>query len=409
MEARMIRSCFALLITLVAGLGAACGGQIGIGTLAAEKDGGAPPPGGGSSGSSATPEGSTPTLPTSCGGQSGVQVLLDVATTGDEGVTDFFGDGTDVFAGVNYIGDFRAGRITKLPSDNPRAAIVDLSPAYVRGVAPAHDRVFFDMTPDVSDGTLGVAPRTGGTPTTADISAGAMLITTHPLRAEAFFVVTTDAGGVHQEVRVWNPPASPSTVMILPAQLTVRSLSASATTLAVLVEDTSSFQPSFRILAPKPTAPANPEAIVSSIDAPMVSNVVADGSGSVFVGVGDSDGKLSVLRFDGTNMQLSQGANLGSVTVTPTEGARIEMDDTHVYLAYGTRAACDKSPCTAPLTVVRVKKDRPSTTAAPVKVKELTGAAPDEIGYRSFNVDSCWFTWYDQAKRTLSRQPKGSL
>jgi hypothetical protein len=56
-----------------------------------------------------------------------------------------------------------------------------------------------------------------------------------------------------------------------------------------------------------------------------------------------------------------------------------------------------------------MKKDGPSTTAAPVKVKELTGAAPDEIGYRSFNVDSCWFTWYDHVTRTLSRQPTGSL
>jgi hypothetical protein len=38
--------------------------------------------------------------------------------------------------------------------------------------------------------------------------------------------------------------------------------------------------------------------------------------------------------------------------------------------------APDGPPCATPLAVLRMKKDGPTTTAAPVKVKELTGLRP---------------------------------
>lgn len=108
---------------------------------------------------------------------------------------------------------------------------------------------------------------------------------------------------------------------------------------------------------------------------------------------------------------LGSAELIATVPGLETDGVRIEVDDTHVYVVVGedTPPCRGGTLCEADLSAYRVQKQGTPPTNAPSKVKSFRGAAPGEAHYRAFNVDACFAYWYDTNTKKLWRQSKASL
>ncbi len=396
-------------------LGAGCGGQVGIGTLGAGigGDGGAPSPSS-SSGTIPTEAGtnSTPAadgsvvVPVSCGPmKQGPEGVYDLAANGDNDIDGFFGDGAKVYAGVNVIANFVAGRVFAF-TPSSKEPVVDISPTYVRGLSPALGGVFYGND-KVSTGALGFSATGSGTKEELDLP-NLPTFATHPTRAEAFFVAKT-SGPTQDVVKKWAPPAAPTNAMVLPTQLQVRSLAVTPSDVVALVQDTTAFKPTHWIVHPNPLAGGGPYQELGFIDAEVVSNVVVDQT-HAYVAVYDTSGTkavFAVLRVSLTpSAVMPPPERIAQIIPTSTYGVKIEIDDSHVYVAMlGVPPTCAGVPCSQPATVKRVLKSAKPSTAIIEDVNAFEAAS----GHRVFNVDACYYYWYDAGQNILFRQSKGSL
>jgi hypothetical protein len=408
------------ILPLVVGVG--CGGEVGIGTLLANSNG----TDGGASGSS-TPPGPTTSAPTStsstpgkdastpsvppvnCGPSiPGSQGVYDLAASGDNEIHGFFGDGQKVYAGVNVIANFVAGRVFAL-TPSSKDPVVDISPVYVHGLSRALGRVYYGV--DMSGtGALGTVVTATGAKEQVD-TQGVPTFASHPARSEAFFAIS-GSGSTQDVVKRWAPPAAPTNEIVLPNHLRVRSLAVAPNDVIALVQDTAAFNPLHVVIHPNPLAGGGPYQELAFINGETISNIVVDPSDAThgFVAVYDTSGTKAAFVIHRVSLVPSAvmptPERIAQITPTSTYGVQIEVDATHVYVAMvGVPPTCTGLPCPQPVTVKRVAKSATPATAVIENVNAFEGAS----GHRTFNVDDCYYYWYDAGQNVLFRQSKGSL
>jgi hypothetical protein len=380
----------------------ACGGEVAIGTLAPSSSGSPPPSG--SSGSTGTPS-----TPPTCGDVRDVQALYDLNATGDDHVADFVGDGYNAWVGINYIGNFRAGRITRLP-ENERPTLVDLSPYNVERVARGLDRIFYASRTGTEAGQVGTVLLDGSADEKQPETPGPSLVAAHPSRADAIFTQKVGTP-IHDEIRLWKPPTPPTTLLALSTAEVVQSLSMSATSQLAVVQNTTALVPTFELR--RLLVPSGADAI-ATVQAETISNVIADGDSALLAVFDEPALKHVVYRFTGTGQSLATAERVAEVEGERGSRAFIEADATDLYVARTKEPKCDGPGCYRINDVFRLKKVGPAASNPAVKVKTFQGEDPfgmkaSDPRRRGFNIDACWFYWHDTATRGFYRQAKAVL
>jgi hypothetical protein len=319
-------------------------------------------------------------------------------------VSDFFGDGASVYAGINWTADPRNGRLLIEPA--PGVAGVNSKP--LGQIALAKNGLFIGEVDASKPDVHYIGPCEGnGDCTRQQLASIPFLVTGHHEHDGVFYATTASHEQITQDtIFVWDPPAQPTVALAAGLGWHVRSLSVSATGMVALAENPGhdALTPGFQIVRPPAMQGGGQYEVVASLNAP-VSNVVLDGDASFVVeSVGN---ELVIERFEGKDLQSSDGVKVGSFERhhDGPGAAYLAADDTYIYVADGAVPQCKMDPCSTDLVIIRIRKDGSGYGI----VKSFNGPAPAVSSVRPFAIDDCYFIWYDAAQAKLFRQPKASL